>query len=36
MSTGFVTEHRVSLIAKQVEDHGLVVWYDPEGQYREE
>src|SRR5262249_25399238 len=22
-------------IAKQVEDHGLVVWYDPEGHYRE-
>src|SRR5262245_16959917 len=30
-----VTEHLVSLIAKQVEDHGLVVLYDPDGHYRE-
>lgn len=30
---GVVTEHLVSLIAKQVEDHALVVWYDPEGHY---
>ena len=25
-----VSEHLVSLIAKQVEDYQLVVWYDPE------
>ena len=25
-----VTEHLIELIAKQVEDRGLVVWYDPE------
>ena len=24
-----------SLIRKQLDDHGLVVWYDPEGHYRE-
>ena len=30
-----VTDHLVSLIAKQVDDHALVVWYDPEGQYRD-
>lgn len=28
-----VTEHLVSLIGKQVEDHQLVVWYDPERAY---
>ena len=33
MTTGVVTEHLISLIAKQVEDHGLVVWYDPEQAY---
>ena len=30
---GIVTEHLISLIAKQVNDHGLVVWYDPDGVY---
>src|SRR4051794_3206461 len=35
MSQGVVTDHLVGLIVKQVEDHGLVVWYDPEGHYRE-
>lgn len=30
-----VSEHLVSLIAKQVDDHALVVWYDPEGHYRD-
>jgi hypothetical protein len=25
-----VTEYLYQLIAKQVEDRGLVVWYDPE------
>jgi hypothetical protein len=25
-----VTEYLIQLIAKQVEDRGLVVWYDPE------
>ena len=29
-----VTEHLIHLIAKQVEDHALVVWYDPERHYR--
>jgi hypothetical protein len=24
-----VTEHLFQLIAKQVDDHALVVWYDP-------
>ncbi|QDT24364.1 PglZ domain-containing protein [Gimesia chilikensis] len=28
-----VTEHLVQLIAKQVDDKGLVVWYDPEKAY---
>lgn len=28
-----VTEHLFQLIAKQVEDRGLVVWYDPEKTY---
>jgi hypothetical protein len=35
MTAGIVTEHLVSLVAKQVEDHALVVWYDPEGHYRQ-
>src|SRR5262249_17996904 len=35
MTNGVVTEHLVSLIAKQVEDHALVVWYDPERHYSE-
>jgi PglZ domain len=30
---GVVTESLVQLIAKQVDDHGLVVWYDPEQAY---
>ncbi len=33
MTTGTVSNHLVSLVAKQVEDHGLVVWYDPDGHY---
>jgi len=33
MSHGIVTEHLISLVAKQVNDHGLVVWYDPDGVY---
>lgn len=28
-----VTEHLLHLILKQVEDHSLVVWYDPESHY---
>ena len=28
-----VTEHLIQLIAKQVDDKGLVVWYDPEQAY---
>ncbi len=31
--TGPVTKHLAQLIAKQVEDKGLVVWYDPERAY---
>lgn len=30
---GKVTEELVGLIAKQIQDHGLVVWYDPELAY---
>jgi hypothetical protein len=30
---GIVTSYLFQLIAKQVEDHRLVVWYDPEGVY---
>src|SRR2546430_17712618 len=30
---GIVTKHLFDLIAKQVEDHRLVVWYDPEPVY---
>ena len=33
MSLGIVTEHLISLIAKQVNDNGLVVWYHPDGAY---
>jgi hypothetical protein len=33
MSLGVVTKHLFDLIAKQVEDHKLVVWYDPEKVY---
>ena len=35
MSQGMVTEYLVSLIAKQVEESSLVVWYDPGGDYRD-
>lgn len=31
--TGVVTQHLIDLLAKQVEDNSLVVWYDPEGCY---
>jgi len=34
MSQGVVTKHLIDLIAKQVDDHALVVWYDPEKHYR--
>ena len=30
---GIVSDHLVGLIAKQVEDSGLVVWYDPQAEY---
>ncbi len=33
MSNGIVTKYLISLIAKQVNDNGLVVWYDPDGAY---
>ncbi len=33
MATGVVTKYVFDLIAKQVEDHRLVVWYDPEQVY---
>jgi len=31
MSQGVVTAYLVYLVTKQVDDHALVVWYDPEG-----
>src|SRR5438046_170587 len=34
MSVGVVTQHLIQLLAKQIEDARLVVWYDPEGHYR--
>src|SRR5437764_1346260 len=33
MSQGVVSKLLNDLIAKQVDENGLVVWYDPEGQY---
>src|SRR5271157_1740381 len=33
-TSGIVTKRLYDLIAKQVDDHALVVWYDPEGHYR--
>jgi hypothetical protein len=33
MSLGVVTKYLFDLIAKQVDDQGLVVWYDPEQAY---
>ena len=35
MSQGVVSKYLVGLIAKHVDDHALVVWYDTEGQYRD-
>ncbi len=35
VTSGIVSDHLRSLIAKQVDDHCLVVWYDPEGYFRE-
>ena len=32
-ASGVITEYLVQLIAKQVDDRGLVVWYDPEHAY---
>ena len=32
---GIVTQYVRKLIAKQVNDNGLVVWYDPDGAYSE-
>jgi hypothetical protein len=29
-----VADYRVQLIAKEVDDHALLVWYDPEEQDR--
>ena len=34
-TSGIVTDHLRLLLSKQVEDHCLVVWYDPEGYYRQ-
>lgn len=31
---GIVTDYLKKLITKHVDEHGLVVWYDPEGHYR--
>jgi len=33
MKPGLVTEYLFGLVRKQVEDRGLVVWYDPDGVY---
>jgi len=33
MSVGVVTQHLYELIAKQVDDHRLIVWYDPDQVY---
>jgi hypothetical protein len=33
--TGKVSDYLRGLIKKQVDDHGIVVWYDPEGHYAE-
>ena len=33
-TSGIVTKRLYDLIAKQVDNHALVVWYDPEGHYR--
>lgn len=33
MNPGMATRHLISLIAGQVKDNGLVVWYDPDGAY---
>jgi hypothetical protein len=32
---GVVTEYLIQLLAKQAEDRGLAVWYDPEHAYPE-
>ena len=31
---GIVSEYLIGLIAKQVEENSLVVWYDPGADYR--
>ena len=33
MPQGAITAYLVQLIAKQVDDRGIVVWYDPEQAY---
>lgn len=33
MNPGVVTKHLINLINKQIDENGLVVWYDPEGAY---
>ena len=35
LSSQIVTQHLLDLLARQVQDHGLVVWYDPERAYEE-
>lgn len=32
---GIIADHLCSVIARQVGDYGLVVWYDPDGHYRD-
>lgn len=32
---GIVSDHLNKTIQKQIDDHGIVVWYDPEGHYRD-
>ena len=36
MTQGVVTKHVIELIARQVQDYSLVVWYDPENAYTAE
>jgi hypothetical protein len=30
---GKLTDELLTLISKQIQDHGIVIWYDPEGAY---
>jgi hypothetical protein len=32
---GIVTNYLISMLTKQVDNHGLILWFDPEGYYEE-